>query len=144
MNICILLSMTTLAGWLNCPFLVPSVPNLLWKLPSLLNTQMRLLLRSATTIRPLGVQQMPQGRHRSPSPLPSWLNSSTGLQKKYLFDRHKKYLFVKKYLPAHAIVIPSRLHQALEGAVLNVAAVQRHLQLVLANVVWMEYSQIYY
>ena len=53
MNICILFSVMTLAGRLNCPFLVPSVPNLL---QSLLNTQMRLLLRSATTIRPQGLQ----------------------------------------------------------------------------------------
>ena len=60
---------------------------------------------------------------------------------KHLFDCHEKYLFVKnickpeKYLPAHAVVVSPRLHQALEGAVLNVAAVQRHLQLVLANVI---------
>ena len=66
MNICILLSMTTLAGWLNCPFLVPSVPNLL---QSLLNTQMRLLLRSATTIRPQGLQHAGPAQVTVPAPL---------------------------------------------------------------------------
>ena len=48
------------------------------QLTDLLKMQILLLLLSATTISPDGVQQIPQGRQSWPSPVPSLLNSSTG------------------------------------------------------------------
>ena len=106
MNICILFSMTTLAGWLNCPFLVPSVPNLLWKLPSLLNTQMRLLLRSATTIRPQGLQHAGPAQVSVPAPLLARLHGTAG--KTICFIYAKIFINPKNiYLPTALFLSPT-------------------------------------
>ena len=103
MNICILLSMTTLAGWLNCPFLVPSVPNLL---QSLLNTQMRLLLRSATTIRPQGLQHAGPAQVSVPAPLLARLHGTA--EKNICFIYAKIFINPKNiYLPTALFLSPT-------------------------------------
>src|SRR5215813_1452887 len=62
--------MATARGPLNCPPPIPSVPQLVRKVPLLSNFWMRLLLRSATKTLPPASTAIPKGDWNCPAALP--------------------------------------------------------------------------